>query len=63
MQKDKLIELLNSVKNQEVSIDDALVRLENLPFEDLGYAKLDHHRTIRRDIRRLFFVRIKPLSR
>ena len=30
-----------------VSIDEALVRLKGLPYEDLGYATLDHHRALR----------------
>jgi len=62
MQKDKLRALLNSVKNKEVSIDDALGRLENLPFEDLGYAKLDHHRTIRRGYPEVVFCQNKTVE-
>ena len=62
MQKDKLRALLNSVKNKEVSIDDAVGRLENLPFEDLGYAKLDHHRTIRRGYPEVVFCQNKTVE-
>ncbi len=62
MQKDKLKALLNSVKNKEISIDDALGRLENLPFEDLGYAKLDHHRTIRRGYPEVVFCQNKTVE-
>ena len=39
--------LLNRVKEGEISIDDAEEELKRLPFEDLGYAKVDHHRGIR----------------
>lgn len=42
-----LKQLLEQVKKGEVSLDDAVVRLKKLPFEDLGYARLDHHRTLR----------------
>ena len=40
-------ELLEQVKSGSVEIEDAQMRLKNLPYEDLGYAKLDHHRKLR----------------
>lgn len=40
-------ELLNRVKNGEVSVDDALMSIKKAPFEDLGYAKIDFHRSVR----------------
>lgn len=40
-------ELLRQVQNGQVSVEDAQERLRRLPFEDLGYAKLDHHRQMR----------------
>src|SRR5690554_2360116 len=42
-----LKELLNNVKNGSISVDDALMDLKKLPFEDIGFAKIDHHRNIR----------------
>jgi len=39
--------LLNQVKNNEIGIDHAAEILKKLPYEDLGFAKLDHHRTLR----------------
>lgn len=42
-----LRELLENVKNNNVDIDLALEKLKNLPYEDLGYANVDHHRQIR----------------
>jgi NCAIR mutase (PurE)-related protein len=41
-------ELLGRVASGEQDIDEALACLRTLPFEDLGFAKLDHHRQIRR---------------
>jgi NCAIR mutase (PurE)-related protein len=38
---------LERVKNGEVSIDEAMEKLRHLPFEDLGFANIDHHRPIR----------------
>lgn len=40
-------ELLESVKNNDLDIDSAMNKLKNLPYEDLGYANIDHHREIR----------------
>ena len=39
--------LLEAVKNGDVSIHDALSKLKALPFEDVGFAMIDHHRGIR----------------
>lgn len=42
-----LKKLLEDVKNNDLDIDDALEKLKDLPYEDLGYAHIDHHRSIR----------------
>ena len=47
MDEEQLTELLNSVRRGDVTVDDALERLRHLPFEDLGFAKVDHHRALR----------------
>lgn len=39
--------LLRQVKDGEKTIQEAAEVLESLPYEDLGYAKLDHHRKLR----------------
>lgn len=44
---DRLKALLNNVKNGTIDIEQALDELKKLPFEDLGYAMLDHHRYLR----------------
>lgn len=43
----ELRRLLERVQEGACSIDDAFLRLRDLPFEDLGFAKVDHHRTLR----------------
>jgi len=43
-----LKELLENVKAGSVSPEEAAARLATLPFEDLGFAKVDHHRALRR---------------
>ena len=39
--------LLNEVHEGHTAVEEALDRLRDLPFEDLGFAKLDHHRALR----------------
>ncbi len=39
--------VLEAVRNGEMSVDDALLFFKKAPFEDIGYAKIDHHRGIR----------------
>ena len=40
-------EVLEKVRNQELSIQEAQEYLKSLPYEDMGFAKLDHHRKLR----------------
>ncbi|WP_017212519.1 nickel pincer cofactor biosynthesis protein LarB [Clostridium beijerinckii] len=47
MNKEEIKELLESVKNNKLNVDEALEKLEDLPFKDLGFAKIDNHREIR----------------
>lgn len=47
MTKQALEELLQGVKNQTVSVEDAVLRFKKEPFEDLGIAKVDMHRQLR----------------
>lgn len=47
MTEQALKELLESVRRGEQSVADAFSRLRAMPFEDLGFAKIDHHRSIR----------------
>jgi hypothetical protein len=47
IQPEKLKKLLQQVKKGDVTIDEAVEKLRHLPFEDLGFAHIDHHRHIR----------------
>ncbi len=42
-----LTQLLNDVRAGTVSVPEGLERLKDLPFEDLDFAKIDHHRHLR----------------
>lgn len=52
--------LLCQVKNGQLEIEDAKRMLKDLPYEDLGYAKLDHHRTLRSGFGETVFCQGKP---
>ncbi len=48
MNEKNIRQLLKSIQNNEISIDEGIVRLKGLPFDDLEFAKIDHHRHLRR---------------
>ena len=45
--KTELTQILNSVKNGSMTVEEAALKLKITPFEDIGYAKIDLHRKIR----------------
>jgi pyridinium-3,5-biscarboxylic acid mononucleotide synthase len=47
MEPERLYKLLEQVRDGTLPIEDAMTSLRSLPFEDLGFAKLDHHRALR----------------
>jgi NCAIR mutase (PurE)-related protein len=48
MDKRKLALLLDRVKSGRTSIEEAVDQLKSLPFEDLGFTRIDHHRSLRK---------------
>jgi NCAIR mutase (PurE)-related protein len=59
MQEEQLRELLEQVREGAVDVDAALGRMRHLPFEDLGFAKLDHHRALRHGMPEVIFAKGK----
>jgi len=55
MNEHVLKDLLARVARGEVSVDTAVERLRRLPFEDLGFACVDHHRPIRKGLSEVIF--------
>jgi hypothetical protein len=51
--------LLNEVREGRTEVNAALERLRHLPFEDLGFAKLDHHRALRTGMPEVIFAQGK----
>ncbi len=50
-----LRELLQAFRRGEVTLEQVLARLHHLPYEDLGFAKLDHHRHLRQGFPEVVF--------
>jgi len=48
LDREKIEELLGNVKAGKIEVDEALRILKSLPYEDLGFAKIDTHRDLRR---------------
>jgi NCAIR mutase (PurE)-related protein len=55
MDSAKLRQLLEHVRSGAVSPDEAVSRLRHMPFEDLGFAKIDHHRRVRSGMPEVIF--------
>ena len=53
-------EMLHQVQDGALSVEEAEKRLKNLPYEDLGYAKLDLHRKLRSGFPETVFCQGKP---
>jgi NCAIR mutase (PurE)-related protein len=47
MDRERLADLLRALARGETAVDDVIERLRALPFEDLGFARVDHHRALR----------------
>jgi len=50
-----LRKLFEQVRKKKLSPDEAVERLRHLPFEDLGFAKVDHHRALRQGMPEVIF--------
>lgn len=53
------MKILESVQSGELSPQAAVNRLKHLPFEDLGFAKVDHHRALRQGFAEVVFAKGK----
>jgi NCAIR mutase (PurE)-related protein len=59
MNQAELLKILESVQAGKVSPSAAIERLKHLPFEDLGFAKVDHHRALRQGFAEVVFAKGK----
>jgi NCAIR mutase (PurE)-related protein len=59
MDQEQLRSLFEQVRTGAVDIDAAMTRMRHMPFEDLGFAKVDHHRALRHGIPEVVFAKGK----
>ena len=62
MDEKALRNLLEEIKGGKLSVSQGLERLRHLPFEDLGFAKIDHHRALRQGFAEVVFGRGKTAA-
>jgi NCAIR mutase (PurE)-related protein len=62
MDADVLKNLLEDVRNGKVGVGEALSELKKLPFEDIGFAKVDHHRNIRNGYPEVIYCQGKTIG-
>jgi NCAIR mutase (PurE)-related protein len=55
MNPQSVLQLLEKIRAGQLSPRDGLARLQHMPFEDLGFARVDHHRTLRQGFPEVIF--------
>lgn len=55
MRRQETLSILEQIKAGTLSLEEAILKLRIEPFEDLGYAKLDHHRELRQGIAEVIY--------
>ncbi|MEK6892555.1 MAG: nickel pincer cofactor biosynthesis protein LarB [Nanoarchaeota archaeon] len=62
MHEQEIKKIMTDLKNGKVEVDDAIKKLKFLPFEDLGFAKIDHHRSLRKGFPEVVFCQNKTIK-
>jgi len=62
MDDKQLNDLITGIRSGQVSTEAALLALKKLPFEDLGYAKVDHHRCLRNGVPEVIYCEGKTVE-
>ena len=62
MNRENIKQLLESVRSGELDIEKALEQMRSLPYDDLGFAKIDTHRTMRRGFPEVIFCEGKTIA-
>lgn len=55
MNQEQIREMLSAYREGTISEDEVILRLREAPFEDLGYAKLDQHRALRKGVAEVIY--------
>ncbi|TAL26743.1 MAG: 1-(5-phosphoribosyl)-5-amino-4-imidazole-carboxylate carboxylase, partial [Nitrospirae bacterium] len=56
MDSQRVKKIFESVKAGKLSIEEAIKKLKHLPFEDISFAKIDHHRQLRQGVPEVIFA-------
>src|SRR3989338_10852759 len=59
MYEQKIRKLMKGVAKGKLSIDGAVKKMKFLPYEDIGFAKIDHHRALRKGFPEVIFCQNK----
>jgi NCAIR mutase (PurE)-related protein len=62
MEKERIIKLLSALRSGKISVEESFEKLKHLPYEDLGFAKIDHHRAIRTGMPEVVFCQGKTIT-
>lgn len=62
MYEHKIKEIMLDIKRNNIAVDEAIRKLKFLPFEDLGYAKIDHHRALRKGFPEVVYCKNKTVK-
>ena len=62
MDTDQLKKMLGQVQSGELDLDEAMDILKKLPFEDLGYARVDNHRSVRTGVPEVIYCEGKTIE-
>jgi pyridinium-3,5-biscarboxylic acid mononucleotide synthase len=62
MDNNNLMKLLEEIKTNRTTIEDAILQLKDLPFKDLDFVKLDHHRELRKGFGEVIYCKNKSIE-
>jgi len=62
MHEQQIKKIMNDIKDDKIQVDEAIRKLKFLPFEDLGFAKIDHHRALRKGFPEVVFCQNKNVN-
>lgn len=62
MHEQEIKKIMTDLKNGKFEVGEAIKKLKFLPFEDLGFAKIDHHRALRKGFPEVVFCQNKTVN-
>ena len=62
MTPERIRALLEAVEQGQTDVEEAFAKLAHLPFEELGFARIDHHRTMRQGFPEVIFCEGKTVE-